>query len=345
MCSSDLALPGYGDPVADEAGLIDLPKSFSYRVISTAGQKLEDGYRLPCSFDGMGCFAAPGGKVAIVRNHELLPKERDVGPGKGISHAYDRFTDGEALPGGASTLIYNPATGRVESEYLSLAGTIRNCSGGVTPWRSWLSCEESTTRKGEDGAQRDHGWAFEVPVAQTGLMEPQPIRAMGRFNHEGAVVDPRTGIIYMTEDEKDSLFYRFLPARPGQLQAGGTLQALGFADAPEGSDSRNWKRQDMTSGEMRAARWVTLDGTDNLRFGVRKEGINADPVGRGNSMHSRHVVIHRVRAVRLRFARAEKIQVRPVDHEDGSVTHGCNRSPETRFRSRSYESRGPTMPP
>ena len=63
---------------------------------------------------------------------------------------------------------------------------------------------------------------------------------MGRFAHEATATDPRTGIVYETEDAFDhpfGLFYRFLPDRPlgghGSLRAGGTLQAMrvpGVAD-------------------------------------------------------------------------------------------------------------------
>ena len=49
---------------------------------------------------------------------------------------------------------------------------------------------------------------------------------MGRFVHEAACVDPETGIVYLTEDQGEALFYRFIPKEPGNLKAGGTLQAL-----------------------------------------------------------------------------------------------------------------------
>ena len=62
---------------------------------------------------------------------------------------------------------------------------------------------------------------------------------MGRFNHEAAAVDPRTGIVYLTEDREDGLFYRFLPERRGRLHQGGRLQALAFAEADRPADSRN----------------------------------------------------------------------------------------------------------
>ena len=48
-------------------------------------------------------------------------------------------------------------TGKIEKSWLSLAGTVRNCAGGQTPWKSWITCEETYVGK-RDGFQRDHGF-------------------------------------------------------------------------------------------------------------------------------------------------------------------------------------------
>lgn len=47
---------------------------------------------------------------------------------------------------------------------------------------------------------------------------------MGRFNHEAVAIDTKTGIVYQTEDNGTSLFFRFIPKQYGNLKAGGTLQ-------------------------------------------------------------------------------------------------------------------------
>lgn len=276
---------GYGPLQRDPDGLLDLPQGFSYRVVSQAGSRMADGFLVPDHFDGMGAFAAPGGRVALVRNHELSPKHRAKGPAPdsdGATPAFDRNADG-ALPGGTSTILWNPRTGQTEREHLSLAGTIRNCAGGITPWGSWLSCEEDVNRAGR-GLGQDHGWVFEVPSAAQGLAEPVPLKAMGRFNHEAVAVDPRTGIIYLTEDRGDGLFYRFLPAVRGQLHRGGRLQALSLGDA--GFDTRNWEGANLPPGQWRSARWIDLEGTDAADDDLRLRGakVGAALIARGEGL-------------------------------------------------------------
>ena len=136
---------GYGPLERDPGGLLDLPRGFSYRVISSLGDRMDDGFVVPDRADGMGAIRLDDRRVALVRNHELAPRHRygrafeNAAP-KGVA-AFDRSSDGEPLPGGTTTIIYDYRAGRIEEQYLSLIGTIRNCAGGTTPWGSWLTCE------------------------------------------------------------------------------------------------------------------------------------------------------------------------------------------------------------
>lgn len=285
---------GYGPLRPDPEGVFDLPEGFSYRVVSRAGEIMDDGLLTPGKMDGMGCFPLDGARVALVRNHEMRFRDVDLGPcGPGhrlldrldASRAYDRYLDGRPMTGGTTTLVWDLAEGRRVSHHLSLTGTSVNCAGGVTPWETWLTCEETSRRAG-DGCERDHGWVFEVPARAPGLVEPRPLTGLGRFDHEAACVDPRTGIVYLTEDQDDSCFYRFLPARPGRLQEGGRLQALAWR-AADGADTRNWTGAEWAAGEWRAARWIDLDHVDSpdgdLRLRARAAG--AAVFARGEGLH------------------------------------------------------------
>lgn len=266
----DFLVDGYGPLRPDPARLLDLPDGFSYRVISRLGNIMDDGLPVPDKADGMGAFDLGGGKVALVRNHEL--KARDGTPSDHLRGrdapfgTFDRTDAGLILPGGTSTLVYDMSEGRVTAEWMSLAGTIRNCAGGVTPWGSWLTCEEDVTKAGE-GVGRDHGWVFEVP-AKPGVAAAEPLTAMGRFNHEAAAVDPVTGIVYLTEDREDSLFYRFVPNAKGELAKGGRLQALSLPVA----DTRNWTGADMPVRQSLPSRWIDLDNPESPDDDLRARG-------------------------------------------------------------------------
>ncbi len=273
---------GYGGLVPDPAGLIDLPEGFTYRTISKLGDPMSDGFTVPDAADGMGCFDLPDGKIALVRNHELMP---GMDGGGVAGRAYDTVARSLIpLPGGTTTIVLDAGTLAVERQYRSLAGTIRNCAGGTTPWGSWLTCEESVL-KADGKINKDHGWVFEVPAAAPGLVDPVPLKAMGRFNHEAACVDPRTGIVYMTEDRPDGLLYRFVPKSRGHLAQGGQLQALALDDGLR--DSRNWGGVSFPIYSEHPVRWIDLDDVEAPADDLRQRGAAAGAClfARGEGIH------------------------------------------------------------
>lgn len=273
---------GYGDLVGDPKAIIDLPAGFSYTVVSQRGETMSDGLITPGKMDGMGCFPLWRSRVALVRNHEISPYDTEItafGPKRGLAAQVkaDRFydTDSSGLPlgGGTTTLIYDLKHRRLESSHLSLAGTMVNCAGGRTPWGSWLSCEETTVTTGQQKVNKPHGFVYEVPSKARGIVDPEPITAMGRFRHEAAAIDPRSGIVYMTEDVGDGmgLFYRYLPNDPRHLHKGGRLQALALPEGKDG-DPRNWNSTYWSPGDWRSVHWIDLDGVDNPHEDLRNRG-------------------------------------------------------------------------
>jgi hypothetical protein len=182
----------------------------------------------------MAAFPGPRATTILVRNHELSNREVKFGNDKGVDvpagFKFDTYANG-----GTTTLVLDPQ-GRLVRDFASLGGTNNNCAGGPTPWGSWLTCEENTSLPDATFStyQQRHGYVFEVPAMADGPTQAAPLLEMGRFSHEATATDPRSGIVYQTEDTGDSLFYRYIPNRRGQLRLGGTLQALKLRDFPSG---------------------------------------------------------------------------------------------------------------
>jgi len=233
---------GYGPlaAVKDQATgleLLQLPRGFEYISYGWTNDAMSDGVPTPSAHDGMGAFRY-GDRVHIVRNHE-----------RGAAPAFTDPAYNPAAGGGTSTLVFDPEGGAFVESYGSLGGTIRNCAGGPTPWGTWLTCEETFGT----AAGLRHGYVFEV--ASAGKGNPTPYKAMGRFNHEAAAIDPVTGIVYETEDRGDACLYRFVPNVPGALDQGGRLEAMKIGEA--GFDTRG--NGAMSYGKVG---WVPVDEPD-----------------------------------------------------------------------------------
>jgi len=271
---------GYG-PLRPAGDDLALPPGFQYRVISTEGDPMDDGFPTPKAMDGMATFPLPNGNVLLIRNHEdneapsrLRPRppgstsstdgilsdslDTDFGP---RAYAYDAYAGG-----GTTTLEVEPhGHRRLVSHHWSLVGTLRNCAGGRTPWGSWISSEESLQNLSATGFAQNHGYNFEVPMDTAPAFPAQavPLTHLGRFSHEAVAVDPTTGIVYETEDQGDgSGFYRFVPStkptQPGDLaMTGGVLQMLKIVGQLQYETAIN-----QTVGDALSVEWVTITNPD-----------------------------------------------------------------------------------
>ena len=253
--ASTRAHPGYGPlrTVRDmNTGLplLKLPEGFSYTSFGWTDELMANGQKTPGSHDGMGVVRADGDVLTLVRNHEVGTGSGSFAPAAG---SYD-----PRCGGGTSTLRFDARKGALLDTRPSLGGTVNNCGGGITPWGTWLSCEEFVSAAGpvrlggvECALACDHGYVFEVPA--DGLSRAEPILAMGQFKHEAVTVDPASGLFYLTEDqEPEAGFYRMIPKVKGEPARGGRLQMLKAVGAP---DLRSGRRV----GERLRVEWVEIE--------------------------------------------------------------------------------------
>ena len=219
--------------------LLKLPRGFRYSSFAWTGDLMSDGTFTPGRHDGMAVVdllftRQRGPELVLIRNHERgVSQPGDPLPvvGAGQAPVYDDFTLPRVIAGigGGTTALRYGLRGFMSSE-ATLAGTLGNCAGGRTTWGSWLTCEETMVRGSALGAA-DHGYVFEVPAPNRARATAVPLKDMGFMPHEAAAVDPKTGNVYLTEDNSsNSGMYRFVPnARPrriGDLERGGRLEML-----------------------------------------------------------------------------------------------------------------------
>ena len=237
--------------------LLQLPDGFRYWSYSWTGDAMSDGVACPNLHDGMavvdewhsrddrdddddhdddhrakggrtkdssdrddddGHRGRRSGRIVLVRNHEGGVGAPYLANQPKITFAPEGVRTGS---GGTSNLVFDTRKGEWLAVWSSLAGTVRNCAGGVTPWGTWLTCEETD----EPG----HGWTFDVSPEGG---DTTPLVEMGRFSHEAMMVDPRSGYVYETEDSGNCGLFKFVPYRRGRLERGGKLYMLAIRNQP-----------------------------------------------------------------------------------------------------------------
>ena len=183
-------------------------------------------------------------------------------------------------------------------------GTLANCSGGITPWDTFLTCEENyddyygettynennepvktpSTHYGwenfYDYPPEHYGWVVEVDPKSG---EAQKHIALGRFAHECCTLyelEDKRIVAYTGDDSENEHLYKFVSSEPGSLKEGtlyvadtinGKWLSMDWASQPE----LKTKFKDQTEVLIRAREAAKLLGATPLN---RPEDIEIDPV-------------------------------------------------------------------
>ncbi|MFT5593075.1 MAG: secreted PhoX family phosphatase [Oceanicoccus sp.] len=173
------------------------------------------------------------------------------------------FTNWESIPGGMSRLKLTKTNAGWEVNSTDVMmldfgmwGTIANCFGSVSPWGTPLTSEEwgnfgdathlwddlsATDKYGNRDALKaymdptnaspnvvpnTYRLHYIVEIENPTSATPTPIKryAMGRFEHENAIVMPDRKTVYLSQDDTDGVMYKFVADSAEDLSKG-TLYA------------------------------------------------------------------------------------------------------------------------
>ncbi|MFP9097980.1 alkaline phosphatase PhoX [Flavobacterium sp. RHBU_24] len=173
------------------------------------------------------------GRVAV--NHENNPG--------GVSIVNTHFNENTSLwvqDNSQAVDMYTP----------SLVTTIRNCSGGTTPWNTVITAEENTSGGDSNGdGYQDVGWLVEIDPATAAVKDydndgnKDKLWKLGRMNHENVVVNAAGTAAYEGEDGGTNCVYKFVPTTPGDLTAGNLYVLkldLGLQSDEPASSTATW---------------------------------------------------------------------------------------------------------
>lgn len=174
-------------------------------------------------------------------------------PSAGSSTLGHLSVNHENTPGGVSIvdLHFDPATAlwvkdateAVDMYNNDLVTTNRNCSGGVTPWGTIITSEESTDAGDVNGdGYQDVGWLVEIDpvtaqVKEYGNGKQEKLWALGRMNHENIVVSADGTTAYYGEDGGTHCVYKFVADVPGNFSSGNVYVLK--LDLPLSNDEAN----------------------------------------------------------------------------------------------------------
>ncbi len=186
----------------------------------------------------------------------------------------------------------------------TVIGTLANCSGGITPWNTFLTCEENYDgffgethydennvatkepsnyydwEKFYDYPPEHYGWVVEINPKDGSA---QKHVALGRFSHECCTLyelEDKRIVAYSGDDKNNEHLYKFISSKPGSLKEGilyvaDTINGKWLALDWENQPILKEKFKNQTEVLIRAREAAKLLGATELN---RPEDIEIDPI-------------------------------------------------------------------
>ena len=206
-------------PTAQTSNLIIPSETHRFQQIHKQGTPYSiGGGTVPGNHDFTGYVPVEGsselGHLSI--NHENTPGGVSI-----LDLHFDQTTNLWVVDSSQAVDFYND----------DLVTTTRNCSGGITPWGTIITAEE-TQNNGDanNDGYTDVGWLVEIDPVTASVKEygngiQEKLWACGRVSHENAVVLDDQITLFTGEDGGSSAVFKFVADTPGNLSSG-TLYAL-----------------------------------------------------------------------------------------------------------------------
>lgn len=201
-------------PTSQTSKLI-IPTEHKYQLILKEGDSYTEGGGL---VGGLNDFTGYVAKNTSSTNG-YLSVNHETNPG-GVTIAEINYNN--------ATKLWNLTRSRaVDFSASSLVQTIRNCSGGVTPWGTIVTAEESVTNNdiNADG-YKDYGWLVEIDpvtaqvISQNTNGSKGKLWQMGIMSHENVVVNNAGTVAYYGEDGGTNMVYKYVMDTPNNLASG-----------------------------------------------------------------------------------------------------------------------------
>jgi hypothetical protein len=202
--------------------LMNIPSTHSFQMLFSEGDAYTIGAGNALSgFDFTGFI--PENNKSSVKGHLSINYETNPGGLGMLDLHYNASTERWVVDASEGVSFTAP----------SIVKTERNCSGGVTPWETVITCEETTaTGNNNSGidSYEDVGWNVEIDpktkkIKEYGTGAPQKLWKMGRMNHENVVVKDDSLTVYYGDDTGSGNVFKFVADSKMNLYTG-TLYAL-----------------------------------------------------------------------------------------------------------------------